>query len=226
MVNMLDKRLKMIYDLLPDGILCDVGTDHCKLAAYAVMKGRSTRAVATDIRRGQLAAAAKTVSERGLSEKITLLLSDGFRDIPDDVFSSVDCFVIAGMGGELIESILSARHTDKPLVLQPMSAVYELCEYLAKSGYRIMRRTFCRDGDKMYTAMLCAYDGVKREFDPFCGSERGEMYRQYLKRELLRLKRAISGMKMGTDVDITAPQQLYELIEMRLKEIGDEDESQ
>ena len=190
---MLDKRLKTVYSLIPGGVLCDVGTDHCKLAVYAVESGLCPHAYATDLRKGPLSAARRTVERHGLSDKITLLLSDGFRDLPDEVFSQVDCFVVAGMGGELIERILRERPTGKPLVLQPQSAVYELCEFLS-DGYDIEKRLFCEDGDKLYTAMLCRCDGVKREYDPFRGAVRDGAFYTYLDRELSRIDVALDGM--------------------------------
>lgn len=199
---MLDTRLKMIYGLLPKSeLICDVGTDHCKLAAYAVKQGRARRAAATDLRRGPLDAALKTVEANGLSDRIELVLSDGFLDIPDRIFNSADCFVIAGMGGELIESILRGRHTDKLLVLQPMSAVYELCAYLCENGYEIIKRVFCRDGDKIYTAILCQYNGKQREFSPFEGAVRDKNFYLFLEKELNRIDKALSGMSRGVNVD-------------------------
>ena len=198
---MLDTRLSMIYDLLPEGeILCDVGTDHCKLAVYAVKQGRVPAALATDLRSGPLAAARKTVEAHKMTDKIQLMLSDGFVNIPQRLFDKIGCFVIAGMGGELIESILSQRLTDKRLVLQPMSAVYELERYLS-NGYAVEKRVFCRDGDKMYTAMLCRRNGKVREFCPFAGAVRDENFYLYLEKELLRVRKALDGMNRSDNID-------------------------
>lgn len=210
---MLDARLSMIYNLLPEGeILCDVGTDHCKLAVYAVKQGRVPAALATDLRPGPLAAARKTVEAHKMADKIQLMLSDGFLNIPQRLFDKIGCFVIAGMGGELIESILSRRLTDKRLVLQPMSAVYELERYLSQNGYAVEKRVFCRDGDKMYTAVLCRRDGKAREFCPFYGAVRDENFYLYLEKELLRVRKALDGMHRSDNID-TERKRALELLE-------------
>ena len=199
---MLDARLSMVYSLLPDGeFLCDIGTDHCKLAVYAAEQGRVPGALATDLRRGPLAAARKTVEAHAMTDNIQLMLSDGFINIPQKLFDKIGCFVIAGMGGELIESILRKRFTDKWLVLQPMSAVFELNLFLCENGYAVKKRVFCRDGDKMYTALLCRHDGALRKFCPFEGAVRDENFYLYLEKELFRIKKALEGMSRSDNVD-------------------------
>lgn len=218
-----DARLNMIYSLIPEcRLLCDVGTDHCKLAVYAVEQGRARAAVATDLRRGPLGAAAKTVERHGLSDKITLLLSDGFLNIPEDLFSRTDCFVCAGMGGELIETIIRGRHTEKTLVLQPQSAVYELCGFLCENGYYIEKRVFCRDGDKIYTALLCRFDGARREYDPFAGAVRDGVFRLYLERERARIDRALCGISRGENADEARKRELEALRDIIISEINHE----
>ena len=220
---MLDIRLKMIYELLPPSeLLCDIGTDHCKLAAFAVEQGRAARAVATDLRSGPLSAAKKTVASHGLEDKIALLISDGFSDIPQDIFDNTDCFVIAGMGGELIENILRGRHTEKQLVLQPMSAIYELCDFLCENGYDIKKRVFCRDGDKIYTALLCRFDGIRRERMPFAGAVRDDTFYLFLEKELRRIDAAILGMSRGENADVQRLREFKKLKEMILAEKNNE----
>lgn len=216
---MLDVRLKMIYDLLPQGVLCDVGTDHSKLAVYAVSEGRAPFAYATDLRKGPLSAADRLIQKHGLCDKIITMLSDGFLDIPAPAFEATDCFVIAGMGGELIANIIGGRHTDKYMVLQPMSAVNELIEYLSQNGYAVLKRVFCRDGDKIYTAMLVRYDGVKREPHLYFATERDELFYDYLERERLRVSRALEGVRGSDKADksrIPGLVRLLQIIESEL----------
>ena len=187
---MLDTRLKMIYDMLPHGVVCDIGTDHGKLPVFCVKSGKSPRALACDINKGPLSAAAGLVKKEGLCDRITLILSDGFRDIPTAEFEAVDTFVLAGMGGELIESILSARFTKAELVLSPQSAVYELTDWLLSNGYDIKCRRFCKDGGRFYTAMLVKHDGVRRARDLFYGCEKSDVFYEYLVKERTRLEKA------------------------------------
>ena len=217
---MLDTRLTMIFDLLPQGILCDIGTDHCKLAVHAVESLRAPFSFATDLRKGPLSAADRLIKKHGLENKITTMLSNGFLDIPKEVFESVDCFVIAGMGGELIANIIKGRPTDKYMVLQPMTAINELIEFLAKNGYAVKKRKFCRDGEKIYTAMLVKYDGVKREPDLYFASERDDLFYDYLNRERNRVTKVIAALNGSEKADksrIPELEGLLGIIESELK---------
>ena len=216
---MLDTRLNMIYDLIPQsGLICDIGADHCKLAIHAVTQGKTKYALATDLRRGPLEASARNVSANSLSDRIRLLQSDGFLNIPADIFDHTDCFVIAGMGGQVIQGILEGRHTDKWLVLQPMNAVYELCEYLADAGYDIKKRVFCTDGHRIYTAFLCRYDGISRTADYFKGAVRNKYFYMYLEKELKRIDAALAGIGLARSPDTAQKQNLEQLREIIIRE--------
>ena len=48
MTNLLDNRLRQIYDLVDKDVV-DVGTDHGKLVAQLLLDKKITRAVCTDI---------------------------------------------------------------------------------------------------------------------------------------------------------------------------------
>ena len=198
---MLDNRLKTVYEMTVPGVLCDIGSDHAKLPVFAVLSNKATLAFACDVREGPLSAARANIAENGVGDKVTPILSDGFLDIPQDVFDSVDCFVLAGMGGELIMNILSGRHTDRHLVLQPQSAVPELCEYLAKNGYRVLRRRYCKQSGKLYTVMSVIYDGKVREPRLFEGSEQSAEFFEYLAAEKKRAQRAIAGINASKVAD-------------------------
>ena len=219
---MLDTRLKMIYDLLPEGVICDVGTDHCKLAVAAVITGKAPMAYATDLREGPLSAAKKLIEKENLSGIIKTYLSDGFIDIPNSAFEKTDCFVIAGMGGELIANIISARHTDKYMVLQPMTAINELVVYLCNNGYNIIRRVLCEDGDKIYNAMLVRYDGVKREPDLYGVNDKNELFFKFMRREKKRVAIAISGIESSDKSDKARLEPLYNLLKVIEKELQNE----
>lgn len=198
---MLDTRLKMIYDMLPAGTVCDIGTDHGKLPVFCVKSGKSPRAYACDINEGPLSAARSLIAKEGFSDKITLILSDGFKAIPEADFDAVDTFVCAGMGGELIMSILSARFTDKYLLLSPQSAVYELTEWLALHGYDIKMRAFCKENGRFYTAMLVKYDGRVRDADLFYGVQKSDVFYEYLQKEKGRLQRAAAAIASSEKSD-------------------------
>lgn len=152
----LSPRLRMVADLVPGGSrLADVGTDHAYLPAALLLEGKISAAVAADLRPGPLSRARLTAEEYELEEKISFCLCDGLKGISAD---QVDVVVIAGMGGETIRDILKAapwtRERNVPLVLQPMSTMAELREWLMSNGYEIREERLAQEGDTIYTAFL------------------------------------------------------------------------
>ena len=152
----LTPRLRMVADMLPDGIrLADVGTDHAYLPAALMLEGQIPYAIAADLRDGPLSRARETVHEYRLDGKIDFRLCDGLSGIRPD---EIDAVSIAGMGGETIAMILSAapwtRTLNTTLVLQPMSSMDELRIWLGKNGFCILEERLAREGDTIYTAML------------------------------------------------------------------------
>lgn len=152
----LKPRLRMAADLVPAGArLADVGTDHAYLPAALLLEEKIPFAIAADLRRGPLDRARATVREYGLTEKVAFRLCDGLTGISPD---ETDTVVVAGMGGETIAAILKAapwaRERGVPLILQPMSSMPELRDWLSTNGYRIAEERLAREGDTLYTAFL------------------------------------------------------------------------
>lgn len=217
---MLDTRLKMIYDLIPDGTVCDIGTDHGRLPVFCVKSGKSKKALACDLREGPLSFARALIEKEGLGDSIKTVLSDGFLGLSQADFESVDCFTIAGMGGELIMNILDARFTDKYVVLSPQSAIYEVYEFLLSRGYDIKKRVFCAEGKRLYTAMLVKYDGVKRDTDYFYGCEKNDAFYEFLNREKERITLALDAIRASEKSDksrISGLEKILLQIERELK---------
>ena len=93
--------------LSPGGRVADVGCDHGFLDVYLVQTGKMDGALAMDVRKGPLAAAAAHVKEAGLSDRIETRLSDGLSAFR---VGEAEKLVCAGMGGPLMQRIL----TDSP----------------------------------------------------------------------------------------------------------------
>ena len=133
------------------GTLIDVGTDHAYLPVYLVQNGVIPYAIACDIGEGPLRNAEKTVRACGLEKKIELRLSDGLKNIRPEEGKEI---CICGMGGNLIEEILSAapwvRAGNMRLVLQPMTHLEDVPRYLCKNGFLIERETCAEDNGRVY----------------------------------------------------------------------------
>lgn len=167
LTHSLDSRLMTAAGFVNGGgVACDVGTDHAYLAAYLADNGISERVIACDIALGPLESARLTVSRLGLSDRITVIRSDGLDSVPDEGVTDV---IICGMGGELILDIILRADWLKRgvnLVLQPMTRASELREGLYEQGFVIKSEKACRDGKFIYSVINAEYRGGSLKLSP------------------------------------------------------------
>ena len=189
----LTPRLRAIMEQVPQGArLADIGTDHALIPAALLRRQRIESAIASDIRRGPLESAARTVRQFGLEDRLSLRLGAGLSTVRPE---EADTIVIAGMGGETIAQILE----DAPwalagahlLLLHAMTAQAERREYLAAHGGVILAETLCREGARLYTVMTVRGGGrtEQKELAACCLSDallRDPLAEQYLRRNLSR----------------------------------------
>lgn len=204
----LTSRLEKVKSFVREGrIVADVGTDHAYLPVFLVNSGICPRAVASDVREGPLERARLTAKKYNALDKIEFFMADGLCGIDGD---EIDDVVIAGMGGELIATIISKcgwlKMPEKHLVLQPMTAQKELRAFLLKNGFKIDKEAVAleKKGQKCYLVMSVYYDGtaVKTAADDFyCLTgllqNGGVNERVYLERLSASLKRKADGLRKG-----------------------------
>lgn len=169
----LPARLEYVFSLAEKSALTiDVGADHGKLAAALVLSGRAERVIASDVKEGPLSKAEELIAKLGLADKVELRLGDGLRGLET---SGADQAVIAGMGGELIASIVAASPWVKAagvhLVLQPMTTSPELRRFLCEDGFGILRQGAVLEGGRPYEVFAARYTGEKRA----CAAEEAEI---------------------------------------------------
>ena len=202
----LQPRLQLLADMVPAGSrLADVGTDHGYLPVYLLQQGRITCAIASDIVDGPLQHAQQTAAEYGV-DGIDFRLCPGLDTIAPH---EADTVVIAGMGGETIQAILTAapwtadgRHL---LLLQPMTKVEYLRKWLVDNGYTFTEERLVWDKDHLYPVFAVRggtqppltpaqqYGGVLLDGDP--------LYGDYLDERIGKLQKAIGGLQKSTAVD-------------------------
>ena len=157
----LSDRLENILELVPRGLACaDIGCDHGFMAIELVSRGIAPKVIASDLRTGPLERARENVEKAGLSDKISLIISDGFSAIEP---GSVKTAVIAGMGGMLIRDILTSgmdciKQMDD-FIVQPQSNIPEFRNFLRQSGFEIKRNNVLIDAGKYYFPMRIKYTG-------------------------------------------------------------------
>lgn len=161
----LSERLRALAELVPAGsVLADIGTDHAWVPAELLLKGRISRAVAMDIGEGPLARAEAHIAELGLTEQVSLRLSDGFAALKP---GEADCVLIAGMGGELMQGILTRglgadgrpgpafRAGVKRYLFSPHTEWEAFRSYLSAQGFRLTDERMLKEDGKYYLILVC-----------------------------------------------------------------------
>ena len=185
----LSERLRALAELVPAGsVLADIGTDHAWVPAELLLKGRISRAVAMDIGEGPLARAATHIAELGLTEQVSLRLSDGFAALKP---GEADCVLIAGMGGELMQGILTRglgadgrpgpafRSGVKRYLFSPHTEWEAFRGYLSAQGFRLTDERMLKEDGKYYLILVCengdgeaAYREAEARGIPVAGARR------------------------------------------------------
>lgn len=165
----LHPRLSAVASFIPlDSRVADIGTDHGYLPIWLVQRSICKSAIACDLREGPLSQAKRFAAEYGVAESISFRLGDGLSPV---LAQEIDTVVIAGMGGETIEKILTNApwlgDGDYKLILQPQSKQPELIKWLYKLGYMITEAGLAEDDGRIYMAIAASRGQVP------CPSESG-----------------------------------------------------
>lgn len=202
----LSKRLAAAAAFVRDGaVLADIGTDHAYLPIYAVENGVAVRAVAADINDKPLASAVSNIKKHGLTDRITCILTSGFDGL--DSYGITDA-VIAGMGGELIASLIDASDfigtEGFRLIIQPMTMPDAARAALFRHGFTVVGEYTLKEDGKIYTVVAADYTGNFAEADRFTllygdldarKYENDAVRAEYFVRETEKYKRIIDGKK-------------------------------
>lgn len=187
----LSMRMQAIADMVrAEGRVVDVGCDHGYIPIWLVEQRKCSGAVAADINRGPLARARENIRRHGLSGYIETRLSDGLSAFKPGEGESL---VIAGMGGPLVERILSdGRRTAmsfQEIILEPQSEIGHVRSFLQKEGYRIEEENMVLEEGKFYPVLRVVRGQMEplteaeQEFGPCLLRSKNAVLRQFLIRE-------------------------------------------
>lgn len=198
----LGARLETCASFVREGkVPADIGTDHAYLPIWLVYHGRVPRAYASDINEEPIQSAIANIEKYHLSDKIITFTCNGLAKIPP---LEVDDIVMAGMGGDNIADILAAAdwltNPKYRLILQPMSHVERLREYLYRHGFGIVTEKPVCESNRIYTVICAAYSPIPSaftEFDFHAGKLGNEnpLSRKLIEKQAGILKAAADGMK-------------------------------
>lgn len=151
----LSSRLQEIASFVPPGsAVADIGTDHGYIPVWLAQKGIANKITAADINQGPLDHARQTAETYGVSDQIQFRLCNGL-DFPDS--ASHNTVIIAGMGGELIASILEAApwtQNGSTLILQPNTRIQMLVAWLTEHNYTVLNTRLVKDAGKIYQILI------------------------------------------------------------------------
>lgn len=188
----------MIASLVPKcSTLCDIGTDHAYVAIYLAKKGIADKIIAADIKKGPLLQARKNIDAFNVGHIVETRLSNGFSEFEQ---GEAECAIIAGMGGETIAEILENEKGCKYFVLQMQTAHKHLREYLCTHGYVIEKEAVCREGNKMYTALLAVrgnspkLNDVQKEIGPYLIENTPPHFYDYVRYRLYEIDTILKSM--------------------------------
>lgn len=189
----LSARLSAIAEMVTVGNrLADVGCDHGYLSIFLVQSGIVPSAIAMDVRPGPLGRAREHIAQAGLSDSIETRLSDGLEALSP---SEADTLVIAGMGGPLMERILTSgaavRDSFAELILQPQSDIPHFRHFIRSQGWEIVQEELILEDGKFYPMMkvqkapsvLLPWSLEEEAFGKLLLDSRHPVLREYLLRE-------------------------------------------
>lgn len=199
----LSPRLRTIAEQVPnDARLADIGTDHAYLPVSLIKYGRISFAIASDLREGPLGRGIAVAKQWGIpDENISFRCCDGLLGIDR---SEVDTIVIAGMGGDTIAHSLDgvswSHDPDLLFLLQPMSSIPELRQWLQENRFRIEEERIAMEQSKCYVVMKvrAGYMEPLTLGERWVGRQRRGMAEEhrteYMSDVIRRRKRALDGV--------------------------------
>ena len=194
---MISDRLNRIIEMLdPVSTLVDIGCDHALASIEAIKKNKAKYVIASDINAGPLEVAKKNIKDEFMSDKIKLVLSDGFKNIND----SYQEVIISGMGGYLIKDILSLA---KPatFVVSPNNNQEVLREYIIENGYEIIDEDFIKDKGIYYQIIKFKpgisdkYQDIELEFGKINLKNKNPYLLEFLNKRLEVLEESLKHIK-------------------------------
>ena len=203
----LSKRLEMLIRLAGTGErAADIGTDHGMVPIELVRRGTFARAIASDVRKGPLAAADGHVRAAGLADAVELRLGDGLKVLAPGEAEEI---LISGMGGALMERILAegeaAAKAAKRLVLSPQSEIPGFRHFLQEKGFAITAEEMVYEDRKFYVLMTVEpgeqtpWEGAELLYGKLLLEAGGETVTAYVKKRKAVLERILRSLKKAED---------------------------
>ena len=194
----LSKRLKIIYDMVPNSVVADIGSDHGKLMIALVQSGKVKKGFAVENKEGPFERLRSNLIRYHVNDMITPLFSDGIKDITRDVST----IVIAGMGGQTIVNILKA-HPEKLISVQTIiidahTAVPFARREICQMGFAIADEKIVKEDDIFYEvikfikAEKAIISDEDLEFGPILRQEKSATFKEKYQNRIYEIDNIIA----------------------------------
>ncbi len=213
----LSDRLSKIVSMVTKGLnVADVGTDHGYVPIALVRENISSKVIAMDVNKGPLIKAESNVKEAGLSEYIDLRLGDGLEALKPD---EADCVVIAGMGGLLMQRILTEGEDVveklQEMVLSPQSDIDVIRRFIEDHGFMIREEDMLIEDGKYYTIIKAVkgsadtYSDIELKFGRCLLQAKDDILFSYLNKQKKLLSGILDNLKeKGTASSINRAEEI------------------
>lgn len=198
----LSKRLQAIYDMVPSGVVADVGSDHGKLIISLFENGVISKGYAIENKKGPYARLEKAIKDRGLEKNVIPMLSDGISELPSDV----DTVIIAGMGGfnivEILKSHVRKLKNVRTIIVDAHKSIPEMRKQICKLGYVIADEEMVCEYNIYYEIIkfiageVGYLDDPDIEFGPILRNEKSCTFKEKYNSRIKEIDRLLLNNKM------------------------------
>lgn len=205
----ISKRLKAVAAMVSDDmVVADIGTDHGYIPIYLVKEKNHKKAYAMDINEGPLLRAKENIQKYQVANLVETRLSDGLHALNVGEAQSI---VIAGMGGLLINKILSEGvdviNSAEELILSPHSDIAQVRYFLKKNGFKIIDEDIVYDEEKYYFILkaipgsMTFDDELDLQYGRNLFDKKKTEFRDYLCKELDKRETILNKMNNSSNKD-------------------------
>ncbi|MFA4136910.1 MULTISPECIES: tRNA (adenine(22)-N(1))-methyltransferase TrmK [unclassified Brevibacillus] len=189
----ISKRLQTIARYCPEGArVADIGSDHALLASYLLVKGIASFVIAGELNEGPFQAAKKQIHTLQVKDRASVRKGNGLAVLQP---GEADVICIAGMGGQLIVSILEAGKDKlegvQRLILQPNVGEEAVRLWMIENGWQLIAESILQEDGVIYEILVAErgnptlpYEGKDRtqqellRMGPFLWVEKSEVLQE------------------------------------------------
>ncbi|MCL1936486.1 MAG: class I SAM-dependent methyltransferase [Defluviitaleaceae bacterium] len=184
------KRINFIVNEIQHEKIADIGTDHAYIPILACLLKKSTRAIASDIRKLPLEFAKKNIEYYNLVDKISIRLGSGLSKLNEN---EVDTIILAGIGANTIINILedgkNILENTRQLIISPQSGLIKIRKYIHKIGFKIKNEIIAYENGLYYhiiNLIKGTEEYTKKEYilGKILIEKNEEVFKNYLKEQI------------------------------------------